>query len=84
MSRSRTPLKLTRQEVSDAFAAGQWAAQFPPLLSVNDASALLQVPKSTIYEWHSSGRLKGCAQRIGKHLRFFRDRLILKLMNEGI
>jgi len=52
-------LKLSRQEVSDAFAAGDWANRFPPLLTVDDAAELLRVPKSTIYQWHSSGRLTG-------------------------
>ncbi|NQV25781.1 MAG: helix-turn-helix domain-containing protein [Rhodopirellula sp.] len=59
MAARRNALKLSRQEVSDAFAAGDWANRFPPLLTVDDAAELLRVPKSTIYQWHSSGRLTG-------------------------
>ncbi len=84
MATKRNSLRLTRQEVTDALTPGDWATRYPPLLTVEEAAALLQVSRSTIYQWHSSGRLAGCAQRLGKHLRFYRDRLILKLMNEGI
>ncbi|MCA9014766.1 MAG: hypothetical protein KDA77_05475 [Planctomycetaceae bacterium] len=42
------------------------------------------MPKATLYQWRSEGRLTGCVQRVGKHLRFFRDRLILKVMNKGV
>lgn len=84
MATSRTALKLSRHEVSDAFTVGDWVDSYPPILTVDQASNLLGVPKSTVYAWHSEGRLRGCAQRLGKHLRFFRDRLVLKLMNEGI
>lgn len=52
------------------------AEKWPPVLTVEQASALLGVPKSTLYEWRRRGRLKGCCRKRGKHLRFLRDRLI--------
>lgn len=77
-------LRLTAQEVAKAFLDPVWASKFPPILSVEQAAQLFQVPVGTIYAWSSRGLLKGCCRRVGKHLRFFRDRLVLHVMNEGI
>lgn len=78
------PLHLSKTEAAAAFAAEVWAEKFPPVMTVDQAAELVQVPKATVYSWRSQGLLKGCCRRVGKHLRFFRDRLILKLMNEGL
>ncbi len=59
-------------ELFDNWEANEW----PPVLTVEQAAALLHVSKSTLYEWHRRGRLKGCCRRRGKHLRFLRNRLI--------
>lgn len=80
----RNKLKITREEISQSFSTGGWDSRYPPILSVEQAAELLQVPRGTVYQWHSQGRLPRCAQRIGKYLRFYRDRLILLAMNEGI
>jgi hypothetical protein len=77
-------LKLTAHEVANAFSNAGWATRFPPILSVEQVAALLQVPKLTIYDWHSRGLLHGCCRKTGKYLRFFRDRLLLKVFNEGL
>jgi hypothetical protein len=77
-------LKLSEKETAAAFSDPNWAATFPPVLSVEQAAGLLQVPIGTIYDWSSRGLLTGCSRRVGKHLRFFRDRLILTIFNEGI
>lgn len=77
-------LKITREEISQSLGTGDWAVRYPPILSVEQAAELLQVPRGTVYQWHSQRRLRRCAQRIGKYLRFYRDRLILLAMNEGI
>lgn len=77
-------LGLTKAEVAAAFAHDVWADKFPPILTLEQAAELVQVPRGTVYSWRSQGLLKGCCRRVGKHLRFFRDRLILKLMNEGL
>lgn len=61
-------LKITREELAQAFAAGDWASRYPPILDVDQAAELLRVPKGTLYDWSSQGRLRGCCQRIGKHL----------------
>ena len=81
MSRRDAGLALSPKEVASAFADVNWADRFPPVLSVDQAAELLQVPKSTIYDWSSRGLLRGCGRRVGKHLRIFRDRLLNKVFN---
>lgn len=84
MPRQNTGLGLTPKEIAEAFVDPKWAECFPPVLSVDQAAALLQVPKATIYDWSSRGLLKGCGRRIGKHLRLFRSRLLVHVFNHGI
>jgi excisionase family DNA binding protein len=39
------------------------------LMSIEDLSAYLDIPKNTLYQWRSHG--KGpAARRVGKHLRY--------------
>jgi len=76
-------LKLTAREIAAAFDSNAGPA-VPVVLTVDEAAALLRVPKETIYDWRSRGLLKGCCRKVGKHLRFFRDRLIQQAFNEGI
>ena len=84
MHRKDGDLKLTKPEIASAFDDPHWAGEFPPVLSVDQAARLLQVPKATVYDWSSRGLLRGCGRRLGKHLRFFRDRLIVRAFNEGL
>jgi excisionase family DNA binding protein len=77
-------LRLTAQVVANAFADPAWATKFPPVLSVDQVAALLQVPKLTVYDWRSRGLLQGCSRKVGKHLRFFRDKLLLMVFNDGL
>jgi excisionase family DNA binding protein len=76
-------LKLTPREIAAAFD-GTSAMPTPPVLTVDEAAALLRVPKQTVYDWRSRGLLSGCCRRVGKRLLFFRDRLIEKAFNQGI
>jgi excisionase family DNA binding protein len=75
---------LTPRELASSFSKPAWGSRFPPILTVDQAAELLQVPKQTIYDWHSRELLRGCCRRVGKHLRFFRDRLLLHIFNEGM
>jgi hypothetical protein len=77
-------LNLTAQDVADAFADPAWAAKFPPVLTVDQVAALLQVPKLTVYDWRSRGLLDGCCRKVGKHPRFFRNKLLLVVLNGGL
>ncbi len=73
--RAEDNLKLTDAEIQRAFS-GDWAREFPPVLSVAQAAKLAQVPVKTIYDWSSRGMLTGCARKAGRHLRIFRDRFL--------
>ena len=84
MARKDDGCDLTAKEVSAMFSDPSWSAKFPPLLTVDEAAELAQVPKQTVYSWSSQGLLKGCSRKVGKHLRVLRDKFILKLCNEGL
>jgi len=77
-------LKLTDGEIAAPFADSDMSQRFPPILTIDQVVALLQVPKHTIYNWRSRGLLSGCSRRVGRHVRFFRDRLIKHVFNHGI
>lgn len=77
-------LRLTPQEIAEAFADPIWSQRFPPILTVDQAAELLIVPKATLYDWSSRGLLADCGRRVGKHLRFVRNRLVSKIFNEGL
>lgn len=77
-----TGLKLTPAELAAPFMDSPWGKKFPPVLTVDEAAELLRVPKNTIYDWSSRGMLRGCARRVGKHLRIFRGRLLQKIFND--
>lgn len=77
-------LKLNDQEIKSAFTEGPWAERFPPVLTIDQAAELIQIPKSTLYDWRSRGVLDRCSRRVGKRVRFFRDRLIQQIFNEGL
>lgn len=68
-------LRLSDEEVRAAFDSS-WGDRFPPVLTVQQAAELAQVPVATIYDWKSRGRLAGCARRVGRHLRIHRDRFL--------
>jgi len=74
-------IKLTPREISAPFINGTWAEAFPPILNIEQASSLLQVPVGTIREWRARGRLGNCCRKVGKHLRFYRDRLVEVIFN---
>ena len=65
-------LRLSDAVIRNAFA-GDWAAEYPPILSVGQAAKLAGVSMKTIYDWSSRRLLQSCAHKKGKHLRIFRD-----------
>ncbi|MDZ4683444.1 MAG: helix-turn-helix domain-containing protein [Planctomycetaceae bacterium] len=81
MARKSDGLGLASAEIAAAFNDTDWGTRFPPVLTVEQAAELLQVPKATIYDWSSRKLLGGCARRVGKHLRIFRDRLLDTIFN---
>lgn len=84
MTHKEESLNLTAKDLAASFGDPIWAHKFPPILTVDQAAELVQVPKQTVYDWHSRGLLKGCCRKTGKHLRFFRDRLLFLIFNHGV
>ena len=84
MSASQSGMRLSDAELAHAFSDPTWSQRFPPVLTVDQAAELLTVPKATIYDWSSRGLLQDCARRVGKYLRFFRDRLLKQIFNKGL
>jgi excisionase family DNA binding protein len=84
MARKDDGLNLTAQDVANSFADSIWAARFPTVLTIDQAAELLQLPKQTLYDWSSRGLLRTCCRKTGKHLRFFRDKLLFLVFNEGV
>ena len=77
-------LGLTDREIAACFSEPAWAERFPPVLSIERAAALLDVPVGTLRDWRSRGLLRGCCRRAGKRVLFFRDRLLKLIFNEGL
>lgn len=72
------------EKVRAMFADEASHNEFPPILSVQQAARLMQVPIGTIYDWRSRGLLDHCARRVGKHLRIFRDRFVQNAFTKGV
>lgn len=67
----KSPPTLTTEEIQAAVDP----ASFPPLLTVRQAAALLQMSHHTLYKLAGDRRYAAAAAR-GKPLRFWRDRLL--------
>lgn len=77
-------LNLTQQEIDAICEQATDGRQTPALLTVDEAAKLLRVPKGTIYDWRSRGLLDTCSRRVGRRVLFVRDRLLRRILNEGI
>ncbi len=71
---------LSTEEIARPFA-GEWGERYPPILSVAQVAGLLGLSVKTIYEWSQKGRLDGTYRKRGKHLLFWRDKLINLIFN---
>ncbi len=60
-----------------------YARRYPPLLSVQQAMEIADVPAGTIYTWSSLGQISECKSRVGKRLRIGRDCLVWFLLSGG-
>jgi hypothetical protein len=75
-------IKLTSAELASMFADEPWREHFKPVLSVESAASLADVPIATIYDWSSRGLMRGFARKRGKRLRILRDRFVQFLFTE--
>ncbi len=74
---------LNDADLAAAFG-GPWAERFPPVLTVEQAAELLQVPKSAIYHKKCEGKLDGTVTKVAGKLRFWRDRLLKRAFAQGL
>jgi excisionase family DNA binding protein len=72
--------KFSRAELQAPFST-EFGKEFPPILSPAQLASLLSVKRKTIYVWTSSGRLDGCYRKRGKHVLFWRDRVLDRIFN---
>lgn len=72
---------LTPQEVVAPFQ-GPWGDRFPPILHRPQVAELFGVTVKCIDNWKALGRLNGSFRKRGKHIFFWRDRLIHLIYNE--
>ena len=72
--------RLQKEEIERAFAEGS-GTQVPVILSPMQLAGLYGVSVKTIYQWIAMGRLEGTFRKRGKHIRFWRDRVIDCLFN---
>ena len=77
-------LHLSDREISAWFDDPAIAARFPPILTLDQASDLLNVPVGTLRDWRSRGLLAHCCRRVGREVRFVRNRLLKQALNKGI
>lgn len=76
-------LDLSPREIAALFSGSEWAVKFPPILTIEQAAELLQLPVETLRAWRSRGLLGSCSRRVGKRVRFFRDRLVDWYFNQA-
>lgn len=80
---SNEGLDLAAREIAGFFTGPEWASRFPPILTIEQAAELLQLPVETLRGWRSRGLLDSCSRRVGKRVRFLRDRLVEWYFNEA-
>jgi excisionase family DNA binding protein len=70
---------MNRKLSIDEIAAAPGVATLPPIMTPDEAAALLRLKLSTLYRKVSEGCFGGAVKR-GKPLRFWRDRLVQEFM----
>lgn len=80
MSNQPRKTLLTKAEVQAAFC-GEWTLRFPPILGTDLVAEMLGLSKSTIYDWLQKGRFEGAFRKRGKHMLFWRDKVIEIIFN---
>lgn len=75
-------LQLTKGEFDRAFSREEVVKEFPPILDVKGVAKLLSLKShKTVYHWISQGWLDGAYRKRGKHLLFWRDRVIQRIFD---
>lgn len=75
-------IRIKPGEIELAFSTEDLRRRFPPILSVCQVAELLgNLSRKTVYTWIAAGRLDGAFRKRGKHLLFWRDRVIDRIFN---
>lgn len=74
-------VNLKPTEIARAFDLEVLRQQYPPIQSPEQVGLMLGFARSTIYQWADQGRLDGTFRKRGKHIRFWRDRVLDKFFN---
>jgi hypothetical protein len=72
--------KLTPEEIAAPFT-GAWGERFPPCLTRKQVAELLGKSVKVIDFWKAKGRLDSTFRKRGKHLFFWRDRILDVIYN---
>jgi hypothetical protein len=81
MDGARLTPPLSKREIDQIFLDPDRVKQFPPILSLEQAADLVQIPVATLRSWRSAGALRGCSRKLGKHVRILRDRFLEQIFN---
>lgn len=81
MGRPKKPL-LTAEEIRRPFE-GDGGAAYGPVLDIDEVAELFRKGVGTIREWKAKGRLDGTFVKRGKHILFWRDKVIHAVFNTG-
>ncbi len=71
---------LTQDELTAPFT-GANGDRFPVILSVQELAGLLGLSPKTLYEWIAKKRLDGAFRKRGKHILFWRNKVLDLLFN---
>src|SRR4051812_6143580 len=77
------PLAITSEEIALSFVDAKTAAQFPPVLNIEQAAKLFQISVRTMKLYLAQDLLAGATSKIGKHRRIWRDRAIRIMFSRG-
>jgi excisionase family DNA binding protein len=59
----------------------EYARKYQPLITVEQAAEIAQVPRGTIYDWSSRGLFNGFKSQRGRRIRLSRDAFLRFLFN---
>ncbi len=74
-------INLKPAEIARAFEADNVRFDHPVIMSPRQVARMLGLSIATIYQWTAEERFKGACRRGGKHMFYWRDRVIERLFN---
>jgi hypothetical protein len=53
-------------------------------MTIEQVAELLNVKLGAVRDWRSRGLLRDCSRKVGKQVKFWRDRFIKDVFNKGV